>query len=162
VTEPSPDEEPTGGSLRPTSASVLTAWAVTGLVGGWLLHPLAERVNGTAPIVTWTQPLALLLVAAILGVTALSTWRAVHVRRERLQPHQAVNRLVLARACAYVGALVGGGYLGYALSWLGDSAELADQRAWRSAASALAGLAIAVTALLLERACRVPSDPDAA
>ncbi|MCW2794606.1 DUF3180 domain-containing protein [Nocardioides sp.] len=161
MTEPAPDEVPPVGGLRPTSAAVLAAWGVTGLVGGWLLHPLAERVNGTAPIVTWTQPLALLLVAAILGLTAWSTWRAVQVRRERLEPHQAVNRLVLARACAYVGALVGGGYLGYALSWLGDNAELADQRAWRSSVSALAGVAIAVTGLLLERACRVPSDPDA-
>ncbi|MCW2767463.1 MAG: hypothetical protein JWO11_3422 [Nocardioides sp.] len=160
MTERPPDEEPPGGSLHPTSAAVLTAWAVVGFLGGWLIHPLSERVNGTAPIVTWTQPLALVLVAAILGVTAWSTWRALHVRRERLDPHQAVNRLVLARACAYVGALVAGGYLGYAVSWLGDRAELADQRVWRSAASALAGLAIAVTALLLERACRVPSDPD--
>lgn len=158
---PPPDEEPPGGTLRPTSAAVLAAWAVVGFACGWLLHPLSERANGSAPIVTWAQPLALLLVAAILGVTAWSTWRTVQVRHERLEPHQAVNRLVLARACAYVGALVGGGYLGYALSWLGDNAELADERAWRSVVGAIAGLAVAVTALLLERACRVPSEPDA-
>ena len=58
------------------------------------------------------------------------------------------------------GALVAGGYLGYAVSWLGEDAELATQRAWRSAASALAGVAIVITAVLLERACRVPSDDD--
>lgn len=139
---------------------MLTGWAVVGLVAGWLLHPLAERVWGTAPIVTWAQPLALFLVAGILGATAWVTWRAVHVRRERLDPQQAVNRLVLARACAFVGALVGGGYLGYAVSWLGAEAELASQRALRSGLGALAGLAIAVTGLLLERACRVRSDPD--
>ncbi len=57
------------------------------------------------------------------------------MRHERLEPHQAVNRLVLARACALVGALVAGGYLGYALSWLGVDAELARQRAWRSVAA---------------------------
>lgn len=139
---------------------MLAAWGVFGILGGFLLHPLTERVNGSAAIVTWAQPLALLLVAAILGVTAWSTWRTVHVRHERLEPHQAVNRLVLARACAYVGALVGGGYLGYAVSWLGDKDQLADQRAWRSGLGALAGIAIAVTALLLERACRVPSEPE--
>jgi MFS family permease len=160
VTEPPPEESRPQGTLRPTSPAALTAWAVVGLVGGWLLHPLSERVDGTAPIVTWAQPLALLLVAAILGVTAWSTWRSVHVRRERMEPQHAVNRLVLARACAYVGAFVGGGYLGYAVSWLGNSAELADQRAWRSAVGAFAGLAVAVTGLLLERACRVPSEPD--
>lgn len=154
---PGYQQEPSG-RLRPTSPAVLTGWAVAGLIGGWLSHPLAQRVNGSAPIVTWTQPLALVLVATILGATAWATWRAVHVRHELLEPHQAVNRLVLGRACSYVGALVGGIYLGYALSWLGVDAELASQRAWRSGVAALAGLTIAVTGLLLERACRVPSD----
>ena len=33
--------------------------------------------------------------------------------------HQAVNRLALGKACALVGALLLGGYLGYALAQLG-------------------------------------------
>jgi hypothetical protein len=148
------------GRLRPTSAAAITVWVVLGLVGGWLLHPLAERVRDTAPIVTWAQPLALVLVSAILGATAYVTWRTVHVHHQRLEPHQAVNRLVLARACALVGALVAGGYFGYALSWAGVDTELGDQRMWRSAIAGLAGVAIVITALLLERACRVRSDED--
>lgn len=155
MTEPSPP-----GRLRPTSGATLTVWAVIGLVGGWLLHPLAERIRGTAPVITWAQPLALVLVAAILGATAYLTWRAVHVHHERLDPHRAVNRLVLARACALVGALVAGGYAGYAVSWLGVDTDLADERVMRAAISALAGLAIVVTSVLLERACRVRSDPE--
>ena len=157
---PPSDEKQPEGHLRPTSPATLTAWAVVGLLSGWLLHPLAERVSGTAPVLTWAQPLALALVAAILGATAWLTWRTVHVHRQRLEPHRAVNRLVLARACALVGALVAGGYLGYAVSWLGDDAELASERAWRSAASALAGVGIVITAVLLERACRVRSDDE--
>jgi hypothetical protein len=153
-------EEPSGGHLRPTSPAALTVWAVVGLIGGYVLHPLSERSGGTAPVVTWTQSLALFLGAAIVGATAWVTWRTVHVRRERLEPHRAVNRLVLARACAYVGALVAGGYGGYAVSWLGDGAELASQRAWRSLVAAIAGVAITITAVLLERACRVRSDDD--
>jgi MFS family permease len=153
-------EEPPGGRLRPTSGGVLTAWTVAGLIGGWLLHPVAERVRGSAPIVTWAQPLALLLVAAILGATAYLTWRTVHVQHHRLEPHQAVNRLVLARSCALVGAFVAGGYFGYAVSWVGVDAELASQRVWRSAVAGVGGVAIAITAVLLERACRVRSDED--
>ncbi len=151
--------EPTG-RLRPTSGGALTAWAVVGLVGGWLLHPVADRLRDTAPIVTWAQPLALVLVAAILGATAYLTWRTVHVQQLRLEPHRAVNRLVLARSCALVGALVAGGYLGYAVSWIGVDTELATQRAWRSAVAAAAGVGIVVTSVLLERACRVRSDED--
>ncbi len=151
---------PTGpqpGSLRPTSPSVIGAWSAAGLVGGWLLRWGTQRW-GTPPIVTWSQPLALALVALIVSYTAWATWRTVQVRRERLESSQAVNRLVLARACVLVGALAAGGYLGYALTWIGDSAELADQRAWRSAAAAVAGALVVVASLLLERACRVPAD----
>ena len=145
------------GSLQPTPLVVLAVWAILGLAGGWLLHPLTDR-RGTPPLITWSQPLLLLLVAAIIGATAWATWRVVDVRRERLAPHQGLNRLVLARACAYVGALAAGGYLGYALSWLGDEAELADQRLGRSLLAAAAGVLVVVGSLLLERACRVRRD----
>ncbi|GAB3761849.1 putative membrane protein [Nocardioides ginsengisegetis] len=155
-----PEGEPSGGHLRPTSGGVLVGWAIVGLVGGWLLHGYAERYMAAAPVVTWAQPLALLLVAAILGTTAWLTYRSIHVHHQRPEAHRMVNRLVLARACALVGALMAGGYAGYALSWLGVQGDLASQRAWRSAAAAAAGVAIAITAVLLERACRVGSDGD--
>jgi hypothetical protein len=149
------------GRLQPTSPVVLTVWGLVGLVGGWLLHAYADRRMDSAPIVTWAQPLALFFVAAILGATAWATWRVVHVHRRRLLPHQAVNRLVLARACAYVGVLVAGGYLGYALSWVGVSAELAEQRAVRSLVAGVGGACVVLGALLLERACRVRKEDNA-
>jgi hypothetical protein len=160
-----PDEQPEdphgpAGRLQPTSPKVLTMWGLVGLVGGWLFHAYADREMTAAPVVTWGQPLALFLVAAILAATARATWRIVQDRRQALAPHQAVNRLVLARACAYVGVLVAGGYLGYALSWVGVSAELAEQRAVRSLIAGLGGACVMVTALLLERACRVRKDED--
>lgn len=156
-----PDDGPSGGgTLRPTSAGVLVGWGGAGLVLGWLLHPAAERLRGTAPVVTWTQVLALFLMAAVVAAVGVRTWREVQVRRERLEPQWAVNRLVLARACALVGALVAGGYLGYAISWLGVDAELAGQRLWRSATAGVGGVAMTMAALGLERACRVRGDDD--
>ena len=149
--------EPPEGALRPTSLPALAGWALVGVVVGWGVHPISDRMGAVPPLVSWAQPLALALLAAILGYTAWATWRTVHVRRERLLPNQAVNRLVLARACAVVGALVGGGYLGYGLSWLGEPAELADERVLRSLVAALAALVAVIAALLLERACRVRS-----
>lgn len=145
------------GTIEPTRPVVLLGWAVAGLVLGVAVRPVAERLGSTPPLVTWAQPLGLLLVAAIVGATAWSTWRTLHVRREVLDAHRAVNRLVLARACAIAGAVVGGGYLGYVLAWLGDSSPLADDRVTRSAVAALAGLLTVVASLLLERACRVRS-----
>lgn len=149
----------TSGRLRPVSAAALTIWAVLGLIGGWLLHPVAESWHGTAPVVTWFQPLALLLVAAIVGGTAWLTWRSVQIRHERMEPHRAVNRLVLGRACALVGALIAGAYAGYAVSWLGIAGDpLAGQRVLRSLVAAVMGGLICLGGVLLERACRVHDD----
>jgi hypothetical protein len=99
-------------------------------------------------------------VAAVVAAVAWATHRSVHRRHERLQPHHAVNRLVLAKACALTGALVAGGYLGYALSWWGlTDAELAHQRMQHALVGGGSGALLVVAALLLERACRV-SGPD--
>lgn len=152
-----PDPE---GRLRPTSYGLLAAWGVGGLVLGWLWKRVSEEVTGNAPVVSWAQPAALWLVAVAVLITWWQTHRAVQVRRERLEPHRAVNRLVLARAAALVGALVAGGYAGYALAWIGDPAELAGQRILRSVVAVVAGVAMVVGALLLERACRVRRERD--
>lgn len=158
-TDPERDEQ--HGSLRPTSVAALAGWTIVGLVVGWAVHPVSERLDTVSPVISWLQPLTLWLLAAILGFTAWATWRAVQVRNERLLAHQAVNRLVLARASAIVAALVAGGYVGYALSWLGDPAEMADDRVLRSLLAAGGAVVAAVAALLLERACRVRGEsPD--
>lgn len=153
-----PGERP--GAMRPLGPAWPTVMAVLGLVGGWLLHPIAERVNGTAPMVTWLQVGVLYFVAAVLAVVARHTWQALQQHRLPLEGELAVNRLVLARTCLLVGALVAGGYAGYAVSWLGVGAELAGVRLWRSLAASLAGVMIVVASVALERACRTRSDEE--
>jgi len=150
-----PDEPPEPrGTLRPTSAGALTTCVVLGLVGGWGLHPLMSRLTGSPPLVSWAQALALVLVAAIMVFLAWQTWQTVQVRGERLEVHQAVNRLVLARACALCGALVSAGYVGYAISWLGDASQYADRWILRSLVAAAGATVVALASLALERACR--------
>ena len=82
------------------------------------------------------------------------------MQRDRfaLAHHQAVNRLVLGKACALVGALLTGGYLGYAMAQLGVGDPASDARLLRSLVAALGAAAVTTTALLLELACRVPKD----
>ncbi len=142
--------------LRPLSGAALGISGVIGLIGGWVLHPIAEKIQGTAPVVTVLQPTVLLVIAVIVGITAWTTWRQLHVHKERMAAHQAVNRFVLGRACALVGALLCGGYFGYAVSWLGYSQDpLATQRMERSFVAGFAGLAVCIAGMLLERACRI-------
>jgi hypothetical protein len=154
-------ESPEPGRLRPMSPAALSSWAIVGLLGGWLFHLVTDRGTGVPPQVPWLHTLALGLVAAILFGTAWSTRRTISQHPGRLSPHQAVNRLVLARSCAYVGALAAGAYIGYAVSWLGvQSSDIAGQRAFQSACAGIAGILVVVGGVLLERACRVPPEDD--
>jgi len=148
------------GHVRATSPATLAAYAVAGLVGGWLLRPVVVRLGGSAPVVTWLQVGVLAFVAGAVLLTAFVTWRSLQVQRDWLEPHRAVNRLVMAKSCALVGALVAGGYAGHAVSWLGLEAELAGQRVVRSVVAAVAALGMMYAALWLERACRTRVDED--
>lgn len=152
--DPAPEGPAPAGRVHPTGAGSLVGLVAVGVAGGWAVRPVSERLNGTAPLVTWGPALALLLVALILGWTAWATGRAIR-RRRYLAPHQAVNRLVLAKSCALVGALVAGGYAGYALSWIGVAADLGGLRARHSIAAAVAAGLVVAASLWLERACRV-------
>ena len=146
------------GRMRTTGPGTVVGAVLVGLVAGWLLRPLAIAAGMTAPRVGWLQAAALYLVAAIVGVLARATHRAIQQRRHRLEPHEAVNRLVLGKACAIVGSLVAGGYLGYALSWVGSRAELAGERILWSLVAAGGAVLTVVASVLLERACRVRDD----
>ena len=165
--DPEPPDDGPGppepqGRLRPMSPAGLSICAVVGLVAGWVFHQVTDTSTSLPPQVPWVQPLALFLVAAILAGTGWSTRRTIAQHPGRLSPHQAVNRLVLARACAYVGALAAGVYIGYAVSWLGvSSSDMAGQRAFRSACAGVTGILIVAGGLFLERACRVPPKDDA-
>jgi len=150
-----PPEGP-AGHVRTTGVGTLVGLGLTGLVLGWALRPVSIRLSGSAPTVGWTPVLALVLVAVILGAVAWTTYRDVHRRGIRLEPHKAVNRLVLAKASALAGALVAGGYFGYALSWWRVSeAALGRERLVHSLVGGVAGVLIVAGSLLLERACRV-------
>jgi Protein of unknown function (DUF3180) len=162
VTQPDADEDrepdPPPGHILPTGPGPLVVAGVIGLVLGWSIRPLALRFDYPEPNVSFTAIGALFFVAAIIGATAYATRRTVRRNRLDLAHHQAVNRLVLGKACALVGALILGGYLGYAVAQLGVANPASDTRLWRALLAALGALAATVAALLLEHACRVPDD----
>ncbi len=154
--EPVPDPPGPAGRVGPTRPGLLLGLGLTGLVTGWAVRPLSIRFGGAAPAIGWLPVLALALVAAIMTAVAWSTYRSLQKRRERIEPHRAVNRLVLAKACAMTGALVAGGYFGYALSWAGlTETRLGEERLVRSLLAGVASVAIIAASLVLERACRV-------
>jgi hypothetical protein len=155
-----PDNEP-NGSVQLTPPRALAVAALFGALGGWLVVIVADAFDKTPPIVPWTTPIAVILVAALVGALAYSTRQRLHVRHQRIEPQRAVAFLVLGKASALAGAVVAGGYLAYALLFVTRiEADAPRERVIRSAVSAVAGIGLSVAGLLLERACRVPRDPD--
>jgi small-conductance mechanosensitive channel len=140
---------------------VLVAVFGVGVVLGYALVELTVRASGFAPRVGWSSVVGLLCIVALVGGLALSTYRAVHRDRRLIASRHAVNLLVLAKASALAGAVMSGGYVGFALPFLHQlDVVLPRERVIRSGAAALCALALVVCGLLLERACRVPKIED--
>lgn len=152
---------PDRGAIRPTTPAVPVLAACVGLVGGWSLRPLALYADLPVPRIGWLQVAVLAFVALILAGTARVTWRELQVERTWLEPHRAVNRLVMAKACVVAGSFLTGGFAGSAVSWLGIEGEAAGGHILRSACAAVAGVTTVAAAIWLERACRVRGDDDA-
>jgi hypothetical protein len=135
--------------------------ALFGAVGGWLVVVVSNALDMNPPMVPWTSPIALVLITALVGVLAYTTHQRIQVRRERVEPERAVAFLVLGKASALAGAVVAGGYLAYALLFVSRlDAEAPRERVIRSAVAVVAGIALGVAGLLLERSCKVPGTDD--
>ncbi|MGN6251172.1 MAG: DUF3180 domain-containing protein [Marmoricola sp.] len=152
------DPEEPRGTVHPTGPAGPSVFAGLGLVAGWVVRPLSLRAGAAEPHVGWTTVGVVWFLASIVAGAAWTTWRMGRAR-VRLEPHRAVNRLVLGKACALVGAALAGGYAGFALAHLNvPDAGQASTQLLHAAIAALGGVAMLVAALLLELACRVPPD----
>ena len=153
--------EPGDGSVKSTSWRTLLVAVVFGALGGWLIVVITGALNIVAPYVPWTAPAALAVVAALVGALAWTTHQRIQVRRERIEPERGVAFLVLGKASALAGALIAGGYLSFALLFVGRwDAEGPRERVIRSLVAVVVAVALCIAGLLLERACKVPGGDD--
>jgi ABC-type Fe3+-siderophore transport system permease subunit len=151
----------TPGSVSLTPWRALLVAALFGGLAGWLVVVTANAFDLLPPRIPWSAPIGLVVFAALVGVLAWSTHQRLQVRRERMEPQRAVAFLVLGKASALAGAAVAGGYLGFALMFLTRvDASTPRDRVIRSAVAAVAGVALAIAGLRLERACKVPGLDD--
>ena len=153
--------------MRPTRPGPLLA-----LVAGFavLLYVLADTAYGSVPVLPVYAPVTLVLLAVTeLGMAKVVADRLAHRRDGRgrprgrpLHPMQVARAAVLAKASSTTGAVLLGAYGGLFAWTLPRRAELAvaGREALVSGFTALAALLLVVAALVLERACRTPHDPD--
>lgn len=147
--------------VRRTSALTLIVLGGIGLVGGIILRVVVEWLGGVAPRPGWTAALVLLLAAVILASMAWSTWQSLHKKHQRMTSDYGITMLALGKSGALVGALVAGGYIGYAIAF-SDSLDtpFGSERFWHSGAAGIAALLLMIAGLILEWACRLPGDDD--
>ena len=154
-------ETPRPGTVRPTSRRLLVAIVVLGAAIGWTLVKAIESGGGVAPTVSWLTLVAWSFLAALLFVAARNTHQRIQVRRERIEPSRAVFLLLLGKASAFVGALCAGVYAGFALSFLEAMGSSGPRnRVIMAGAAAVVSVLVVTAGLLLERACRIPDDPE--
>ncbi len=158
-----PDRLPvrSGPPMRPLRPATLVLAGLVGVVGGLVYGIAAEAASGVPPTLTALALLSLgfLVLALIIAARYMSR---VQRHTAPVDPHVAVRILVFGRAGAVVGALVAGVYLGIGVERVNSG--LTDGAGGRQLVYAgvgvLAGLAVAVAGLVVERACRRPDDPD--
>lgn len=141
---------------------LLAAVVAVAVVSYLLVHVLYRYFP---PITLWTG-LSLLAVAvgeAAWGFSVRSRIRdgQIGVGAGRLHPLAVARSVVIAKASAWVGALVAGWWIGLVIYLLPRRAELrvAGEDTPGAVVAAVSALALVVAALWLEHCCTSPGDP---
>lgn len=146
--------------MRPTRLPVLALAVLLAAAAGYLV---AETSYAQIPPLPALAPLSLLLLSVVeAGLTVLvrNRLRGRRPAGRPLHPLQIARAAVLAKASSLGGSVVGGAYTGIFVWTFGRRGEVATygNDAWVAGLAAAAGAVLVLAALLLERACRTPSD----
>jgi hypothetical protein len=125
---------------------------------------LIRRYFGDLPDITWLAGLTMAGLAVVEGIAAHSTRQKIE-RKPRagvLNPLFVARLVVLAKASSLAGAIFAGAYGGIAAWALTERArlEVADRNLPPALGGVIGALALIAAALVLERACRVPKQPE--
>ncbi|MGY4709736.1 DUF3180 domain-containing protein [Mycolicibacterium sp. CBM1] len=128
----------------------------------WLLMRVLYR--HFPPITLWTG-LSLLAVAAVETAWAVSVRTRIRngeigVGAGRLHPLAVARSVVIAKASAWVGALMAGWWIGILVYlWPRRAEQVAGSFIPGTGVAALSALALVAAALWLEHCCKSPGDP---
>ncbi|BBH65109.1 membrane protein [Actinoplanes sp. OR16] len=146
-------------SLRPTSISVLVVAGLAAAAVGWLVLSFSYS---RLPSLPWTPALVLAVLAVAEGMLAQNTGARIQRKPGALpvEPLAVARYVALAKASSLVGALFAGFSAGL-LTWLLlEPTKAARDDIPATVGGLVAALALVGAALWLERACRVPEQPD--
>lgn len=150
--------------MRRTPIGSLVAVLVAVAVIGWLVLRSLEARSVYLPVVPWLVDVAILALAGAVFWAGWGVRSYQKGKRPTLDGIRAARTLVLAKAAALTGALLGGWYLAQVLLVLGDLAiEPRRDRAVAAGIAVLCSVVLTVVGLVVEKFCELPpSDKDRA
>jgi hypothetical protein len=164
-------------TLRPTEPATLVVGGLGAAAAAWLL--ISNFYQDLPPMI-W-PPVAIIAGLAVFeAVVARQLWARIHQRggllaarprgqdagrgpgEEPVEPLAVARYAVLAKASALAGSIFTGFYAGFVPWLLIESGRLADAGADLppTVGGLVASILFMAAALWLERACRVPEQPD--
>lgn len=146
-------------SMRPTSLSALVVAALAAAAAGWLL---LSSFYAQMPRLPWLPIIVLAALAVTEAILAQNTSARIQHKpgAPRVDPLAVARFAVLAKASSLAGAIFAGFSAGL-LAWLAlEPTKAATDDVPAAIGGVVASLALAGAALWLERACRVPKQPD--
>lgn len=151
------DRRPT---VVPTTARAMALAVLAGAGVSWLGLQVVRYAGAALPLPGAGAWASVLLLAAATGWLAWRTRDAVR-RREPVDPAVSVTRLRIGKAGVLVAAVLGGAYLAFAVVAFGGwPAPLAQSRVLDALVALFACVLWGFSGSALERACRIPGDPD--
>lgn len=143
--------------MRRTPVGSLIAVLVAVAVVGWLVLRALEARSVYLPVVPWLVDIAILALAGAVFSAGWAVRSYQKGKRPSLDGVRAARTLVLAKAAALTGALLGGWYLAQVLVVLGDLAiEPRRERAVAAGIAVLCSVVLAVVGLVVEKFCELP------
>lgn len=137
---------------RQAVVAVLAGAVVAGLI---LLG--FQAAGGFPPVVPWTVPALLVLLAVAVAIYSRALPR--RLERRAVSSQEAFVALGVGKAMIMTGALFAGGHVVYVMRYLQlMQAPLPSARVVQGAATVVAALLLAGAGALLERACVVGDD----
>ncbi|HKH52584.1 MAG TPA: DUF3180 domain-containing protein [Mycobacterium sp.] len=149
--------------MGPTRKRDLTAVAVLTAVVGYMLVVLTYR---------WFPPITLWTGISLLAVAIAEAGWAFYVRAKIndgeigdapgwLHPLAVARSVLIAKASAWVGALVGGWWVGVLVYLLPrrSTMKVAGEDTAGAATAAVCALALVIAALWLQHCCKSPEEP---
>ncbi len=142
-----------------TTARQAVISVLAGAVVCWLLLLVFEAVGSYPPVVPWSVPITL----GVLAILVIIYSRLLPKRREqhRASPQESFAALGVGKAMAMTGAVLAGGHAVYVMRYLQlVDAPLPSQRVVQGSVTLVVALLLAAAGILLERACVIKDKDD--